>query len=75
MIQCLISITSQISLCFCLQEEDRGVSDGTFKSERIFSCPPRRALFVKLSSCRPDSRFQSISANHSEEMPKQEDTG
>ncbi|XP_039985362.1 ubiquitin carboxyl-terminal hydrolase CYLD [Xiphias gladius] len=55
-------------------EEDRGVSDGTFKSERIFSCPPRRALFVKLSSCRPDSRFQSISANHSEEMPKQEDT-
>ncbi|XP_031138245.1 ubiquitin carboxyl-terminal hydrolase CYLD isoform X1 [Sander lucioperca] len=54
-------------------EEDNGVSDGTFKSERFFSCPPKRALFVKLSSCRPDSRFQSTSASHSERMPKQED--
>ncbi|XP_076583196.1 ubiquitin carboxyl-terminal hydrolase CYLD [Chaetodon auriga] len=55
-------------------EEDKGVSDGTFKSERFFVCPPKRALFVKLASCRPDSRFQSTSANHSERMPKQEDT-
>ncbi|XP_070764624.1 ubiquitin carboxyl-terminal hydrolase CYLD [Enoplosus armatus] len=54
-------------------EEVKGVSDGTFKSKRLFKCPHKRALFVKLSSCRPDSRFQSTSANHSERMPKQED--
>ncbi|XP_074525202.1 ubiquitin carboxyl-terminal hydrolase CYLD [Halichoeres trimaculatus] len=55
-------------------EEDKGVSDGTFKGERIFDCPPRRALFVKLSSCRPDSRFQSPAANHSERSPAVEET-
>ncbi|XP_040896761.1 ubiquitin carboxyl-terminal hydrolase CYLD [Toxotes jaculatrix] len=55
-------------------DEERGVSDGTFKNVRYFSCPPKRALFVKLSSCRPDSRFQSISANHNEKMPEEEDT-
>ncbi|XP_035509445.1 ubiquitin carboxyl-terminal hydrolase CYLD [Morone saxatilis] len=54
-------------------EEDTGVSDGTFKKERIFVCPPKRALFVKLISCRPDSRFQSTSANHSQMMPKEDD--
>ncbi|XP_069376421.1 ubiquitin carboxyl-terminal hydrolase CYLD [Paralichthys olivaceus] len=54
-------------------EEDRGVSDGTFKNKRFFTCPPRRALFVKLSSCRPDSRFQSISASRSEKRPEQDD--
>ncbi|XP_022608837.1 ubiquitin carboxyl-terminal hydrolase CYLD-like [Seriola dumerili] len=52
-------------------EEERGVSDGTFKDKRIFTCPSKRALFVKLSSLRSDSRFQ---ASHSEKMPKQEDT-
>uniref|UniRef100_A0A8D3B0Y7 Ubiquitin carboxyl-terminal hydrolase CYLD n=1 Tax=Scophthalmus maximus TaxID=52904 RepID=A0A8D3B0Y7_SCOMX len=57
-------------------EEERGVSDGTFKSERFFSCPPKRALFLRLSSCRPDSRFQSESANHGGKMPEQqEDAG
>ncbi|XP_062251587.1 ubiquitin carboxyl-terminal hydrolase CYLD [Platichthys flesus] len=55
-------------------EEDIGVSDGTFKNRRIFTCPPKRALFVKLISCRPDSRFQSVSANHSEKMLKLDDT-
>uniref|UniRef100_UPI0037E75E0F ubiquitin carboxyl-terminal hydrolase CYLD n=1 Tax=Semicossyphus pulcher TaxID=241346 RepID=UPI0037E75E0F len=50
-------------------EEEKGVSDGSFKGVRVFECAPRRALFVKLSSCRPDSRFQSPSANHSERMP------
>ncbi|XP_034736397.1 ubiquitin carboxyl-terminal hydrolase CYLD isoform X2 [Etheostoma cragini] len=55
-------------------EEDIGVTDGTFKDQRFFACPPKRALFVKLSSCCPDSRFQSTSANHSKGMPKQEDT-
>uniref|UniRef100_A0A3Q2TIL2 Ubiquitin carboxyl-terminal hydrolase CYLD n=1 Tax=Fundulus heteroclitus TaxID=8078 RepID=A0A3Q2TIL2_FUNHE len=43
-------------------EEDVGVSDGTFKGIRYFTCPPKRDLFVKLKSCRPDSRFQSPSA-------------
>lgn len=56
-------------------EDDNGVSDGTFKNERYFRCPSRRALFVKLSSCRPDSRFQSISTNHSPKMPKLEVSG
>ncbi|XP_034529613.1 LOW QUALITY PROTEIN: ubiquitin carboxyl-terminal hydrolase CYLD [Notolabrus celidotus] len=50
-------------------EDDRGVSDGTFKGERFFTCPLRRALFVKLSSCQPDSRFQSSSANQSKRSP------
>ncbi|XP_017289779.1 ubiquitin carboxyl-terminal hydrolase CYLD [Kryptolebias marmoratus] len=51
-------------------EEDNGVSDGTFKGCRFFTCPPKRALFVKPTSCRPDSRFQTISANHCEKMPE-----
>ncbi|XP_060934365.1 ubiquitin carboxyl-terminal hydrolase CYLD isoform X2 [Limanda limanda] len=55
-------------------ESDRGVSDGTFKSKRYFTCPPKRALFVKLVSCRPDSRFQSSSAYRSEKMLKLDDT-
>ncbi|XP_042338720.1 ubiquitin carboxyl-terminal hydrolase CYLD isoform X2 [Plectropomus leopardus] len=55
-------------------EEDTGVSDGTFKGERFFHCPLKRALFVKLSSCRPDSRFQSPSANNSKRKPTQDDT-
>nr|XP_046246822.1 ubiquitin carboxyl-terminal hydrolase CYLD [Scatophagus argus] len=55
-------------------EEDKGVGDGSFKNERVFVCPPGRALFVKLRSLRPDSRFQSTSANHSERMPKREDS-
>lgn len=44
-------------------EEQRGVSDGTFKGQRIFICPEKHAMFVKLSSCRPDSRFCRTSAN------------
>ncbi|KAG7488291.1 hypothetical protein MATL_G00033130 [Megalops atlanticus] len=42
-------------------EEDVGVSDGTFKGQRLFSCAPKKGLFVKLVSCRPDSRFQTPS--------------
>uniref|UniRef100_A0A3B4ZU64 Ubiquitin carboxyl-terminal hydrolase CYLD n=1 Tax=Stegastes partitus TaxID=144197 RepID=A0A3B4ZU64_9TELE len=57
-----------ISLYFHLQEEDKGVSDGTFKNERYFICPSKRALFVKLSSCRPDSRFQKT--EHSTGTPE-----
>ncbi|KAK5869500.1 hypothetical protein PBY51_024209 [Eleginops maclovinus] len=55
-------------------EEDKGVSDGTFFNERFFSCPNKRALFVKLQSCRPDSRFQSTSADPCKKMPKLEET-
>lgn len=54
-------------------DENKGVSDGTFKGQRYFKCPVKRALFVKLSSCRPDSRFQSTSSNHNEKM-QPEDT-
>lgn len=54
-------------------DENKGVSDGTFKGQRYFRCPVKRALFVKLSSCRPDSRFQSTSSNHNEKM-QPEDT-
>ncbi|XP_049573057.1 ubiquitin carboxyl-terminal hydrolase CYLD isoform X4 [Syngnathus scovelli] len=43
-------------------EEDIGVSDGTFKNVSFFQCPPRRALFVKYSCCRPDARFLSEGA-------------
>lgn len=54
-------------------EEDKGTSDGTIRQERYFTCPPKRALFIKLSSCHPDSRFQSSSGNSSEKLPKLED--
>ncbi|KAM9795928.1 ubiquitin carboxyl-terminal hydrolase CYLD [Syngnathus typhle] len=43
-------------------EDDNGVSDGTFKNVSFFQCPPRRALFVKYSCCRPDARFLSEGA-------------
>ncbi|XP_023700497.2 ubiquitin carboxyl-terminal hydrolase CYLD isoform X1 [Paramormyrops kingsleyae] len=38
-------------------EEDLGVSDGTFKGQRFFRCPAKRGLFIRLSSCQPDTRF------------------
>ncbi|XP_018596312.2 ubiquitin carboxyl-terminal hydrolase CYLD [Scleropages formosus] len=40
-------------------EEDIGVSDGTFKNKRFFQCPYKRGLFVRLASCRKDTRFLS----------------
>ncbi|XP_026879902.2 ubiquitin carboxyl-terminal hydrolase CYLD isoform X2 [Electrophorus electricus] len=43
-------------------EEDYGVNDGTFRDVRYFTCPAKRGLFVKLSSCRPDARFLGDSA-------------
>lgn len=43
-----------------LEEECPGCTDGTFKGTRYFNCPPKKALFVKLKSCRPDSRFPSL---------------
>ncbi|XP_068174503.1 ubiquitin carboxyl-terminal hydrolase CYLD isoform X2 [Antennarius striatus] len=43
-----------------LEEECPGCTDGTFKGTRYFACPPKKALFVKLKCCRPDSRFPSL---------------
>ncbi|XP_066509640.1 ubiquitin carboxyl-terminal hydrolase CYLD-like isoform X2 [Hoplias malabaricus] len=42
-----------------LEDECVGCTDGTFKGTRYFTCPPKKALFVKLKCCRPDSRFPS----------------
>ncbi|XP_032428784.1 ubiquitin carboxyl-terminal hydrolase CYLD [Xiphophorus hellerii] len=58
-------------------EEACGVSDGTIHGKRYFDCPPKRALFVKLISCRPDSRFQNISAQNNMmlELDKNEEDG
>ncbi|XP_066569543.1 ubiquitin carboxyl-terminal hydrolase CYLD isoform X2 [Amia ocellicauda] len=43
-----------------LEEECAGCTDGTFKGTRYFTCPAKKALFVKLKCCRPDSRFPSL---------------
>ncbi|XP_063294060.1 ubiquitin carboxyl-terminal hydrolase CYLD isoform X3 [Pelobates fuscus] len=43
-----------------LEDECAGCTDGTFKGSRHFTCAPKKALFVKLKSCRPDSRFASL---------------
>ncbi|MGH0137198.1 UNVERIFIED_CONTAM: hypothetical protein FKN15_063304 [Acipenser sinensis] len=42
-----------------LEDECAGCTDGTFKRTRYFTCAPKKALFVELKSCRPDSRFPS----------------
>uniref|UniRef100_A0A669BXW0 Ubiquitin carboxyl-terminal hydrolase CYLD n=1 Tax=Oreochromis niloticus TaxID=8128 RepID=A0A669BXW0_ORENI len=49
-------------------DDNKGVSDGTFKGQRYFNCPMKRALFVKLSSCRPDSRFQNQTDHSTAEL-------
>ncbi|XP_065423143.1 ubiquitin carboxyl-terminal hydrolase CYLD isoform X3 [Chrysemys picta bellii] len=43
-----------------LEDECASCTDGTFKGTRYFTCAPKKALFVKLKSCRPDSRFASL---------------
>ncbi|KAK7795171.1 hypothetical protein U0070_020488, partial [Myodes glareolus] len=43
-----------------LEEKCSGCTDGTFKGRRYFTCARKKALFVKLKSCRPDSRFTSL---------------
>ncbi|XP_075851740.1 ubiquitin carboxyl-terminal hydrolase CYLD isoform X2 [Microcebus murinus] len=43
-----------------LEDECAGCTDGTFKGTRYFTCALKKALFVKLKSCRPDSRFASL---------------
>ncbi|XP_072359946.1 ubiquitin carboxyl-terminal hydrolase CYLD-like [Scyliorhinus torazame] len=42
-----------------------GCTDGTYCGRRYFRCPPNKALFVKLKTCRPDSRFRSLSPSGS----------
>ncbi|XP_064190251.1 ubiquitin carboxyl-terminal hydrolase CYLD isoform X2 [Anguilla rostrata] len=42
-------------------EEPSGVTDGTFSGQRMFTCLPKRGLFMKRDSCRPDSRFHTPS--------------
>lgn len=60
--------------CNCHQEEEKGVIDGSFKGVWYFDCLPRRAMFVKLSACRPDSRFRSTPANHGKRMRRRQDS-
>ncbi|CAL8309437.1 unnamed protein product [Lota lota] len=66
------------TMCGLELEDQRGVSDGMFRGTRHFSCAPKKALFVKLATCRPDSRFSNhSSANPSDTFAnqKQEDEG
>ncbi|XP_053305531.1 ubiquitin carboxyl-terminal hydrolase CYLD isoform X3 [Spea bombifrons] len=52
---------SHVSNLHGLEEDEcAGCTDGTFKGTRYFTCAPKKALFVKLKSCRPDSRFASL---------------
>ena len=32
-------------------------TDGTLDGVRLFTCPDKRAVFVYLKDCHPDSRF------------------
>lgn len=47
-------------LLFFQEDECAGCTDGTFRGTRYFTCALKKALFVKLKSCRPDSRFASL---------------
>ncbi|XP_054720365.1 ubiquitin carboxyl-terminal hydrolase CYLD-like isoform X2 [Uloborus diversus] len=40
-----------------MEEESSSCTDGTFNGKRYFTCPSRKAFFVRLSHCRKDSRF------------------
>lgn len=40
-----------------LDYEVNGCSDGTYGSQRYFTCKGGRALFVPITKCSPDSRF------------------
>ncbi|KAK7790148.1 hypothetical protein R5R35_009357 [Gryllus longicercus] len=43
-----------------MEEEHVGLSDGTFNGRRYFQCNPKKAMFVGLSQCQKDSRFQDM---------------
>ncbi|KAE8599807.1 hypothetical protein XENTR_v10017336 [Xenopus tropicalis] len=38
-------------------EEEKGITNGSWKGHQYFLCPPKRAIFVKLKACQPDTRF------------------
>ena len=46
-----------------MDEDDPTYTDGNFQSVRYFSCAPNRALFIPLSRCKLDSRFQDVVDN------------
>ncbi|MCL4122230.1 UNVERIFIED_CONTAM: hypothetical protein GTU68_024120, partial [Idotea baltica] len=41
-----------------MEDLEDGLSDGTLKGKRYFSCPLGKALFVPLARCAKDRRFQ-----------------
>ncbi|XP_057292245.1 ubiquitin carboxyl-terminal hydrolase CYLD-like [Hydractinia symbiolongicarpus] len=43
-----------------LENPIEGGTDGTFQRERFFVCQHGRGFFCKLSTCRPDERFNSV---------------
>ncbi|MEJ1276234.1 CYLD lysine 63 deubiquitinase [Cricetulus griseus] len=45
-----------------LEDECAGCTDGTFRGTRYFTCALKKALFVKLKSCRPDSSLFAFSS-------------
>lgn len=57
-----VCILAEHEMIYDVFQEDEcpGCTDGTFKGTRYFTCPPKKALFVKLKCCRPDSRFPSL---------------
>lgn len=54
------SRVTHVGACLCQEDECAGCTDGTFRGTRYFTCALKKALFVKLKSCRPDSRFASL---------------
>ncbi|XP_061730841.1 ubiquitin carboxyl-terminal hydrolase CYLD isoform X2 [Nerophis ophidion] len=54
-----------------LDYDVKGCSDGTYGGQRLFTCKISRALFLPVTKCNPDSRFDCFSAgggtpNHTE---------
>eukprot|EP00794_Sanderia_malayensis_P018788 gene18788-20679_t len=47
-------------------------TDGSFKGKRYFICPSMRGFFVKLSSCKRDSRFTPSLSSHVRPIGQQE---
>ncbi|XP_064494880.1 ubiquitin carboxyl-terminal hydrolase CYLD-like [Pseudopipra pipra] len=45
-------------------DEDKGVTGGEWLGKSYFHCAPKRGLFVRLNSCQPDRRFQSLPDAH-----------
>ncbi|XP_076469899.1 ubiquitin carboxyl-terminal hydrolase CYLD-like isoform X2 [Babylonia areolata] len=48
---------SKVTAGLEMEEEISAGTDGTFRGERHFYCPARKALFVPLNKCRKDKRF------------------